>query len=60
MRGGAIGSALFALIEGYRGRAVAISSMRGSVVIGTVISVQMSSFSWAMTSVHLSRSELLE
>jgi len=38
---GCVGSAITAAVEGVRGRQLAIATMRGTLVIGTVISVQV-------------------
>lgn len=38
---GSVGSAIMAAVEGTRGRSLLIATLRGSLVIGTVISVQV-------------------
>jgi hypothetical protein len=38
---GSVGSAIIAAVEGARGRSLMMASLRGSLVIGTVISVQV-------------------
>lgn len=49
---GCVGSAITAAVEGARGRSLMLATMRGTLVIGTVISVQVTTCAAGLRALH--------